>query len=197
MTRPRLVFPVILLLAGCGSSPETHYYKLSVVGAEATHAAPTAAPVQVTAVHLPPSLDRLERVVQSGPNRVQLSDQERWSAPLDEMARDVLSQDLRARLPPGAVVMPDAPAPKNTRQIVVSVAQFGPNADGEVELTGDWSLLKPGTDDVIGRQPVSLRTPAGRDADSQVGAMSRLLGQLAAQIASATGTDVKNRKPPA
>ncbi len=174
---------VTLLLAACGSSPPTHYYRLSAVDAPQRPTS-TTTPVQVAAVHLPPSLDRLERVVQNGPNSVTVSDKERWSAPLAEMTRGVLSQDLTARLSAGAVVMPDAPAPAGTRQIVVSIARFGSDGAGEVALAGDWSLLKSGTDQVLARHPIALQTHAGDDANSQVAAMSDLLGQLATRIAA-------------
>ena len=81
-------------------------------------------------------------VSEIGPNALDISDQDRWSAPLADMTRNVLSQDLATYLPPGMVVLPDAPAPATTAQIVVSIAQFGPQASGKVVLVGSWSLLK-------------------------------------------------------
>ena len=97
--------------------------------------------VQLAAVQLPPSLDRRQMVRMTGENRVGISDVDRWSAPLDKMVRNVLSQDLAERLPAGTLVLPEAPAPAGTRLVVVSVAQFGPDAGLRVRLVGNWALV--------------------------------------------------------
>ena len=75
-----------------GSRPPTHYYTLDAVPATARPAA--GAPLQVVAVHIPPALDRQEMVRETAANQVDVNDQNRWSAPFDQMAQRVLTQDL-------------------------------------------------------------------------------------------------------
>jgi uncharacterized protein len=183
MRSPILILAA-LMLASCGSSPKTHYFTLSRVPAGQERAAPIGTPVTVASVHVPQSLDRSEMVRANGDNTVEISDQERWTAPLGEMARRVLSEDLAARLPHDKVVLPDAPAPPQTAQIVVSLAEFGSDPNGKVALAGSWSLLDGERGKLLLRRDVALQAAAkGPGGNGQAAAMSELLGELASNIA--------------
>lgn len=183
MRSPILILAA-LMLASCGSSPKTHYFTLSRVPAEQERPAPIGTPVTVASVHVPQSLDRSEMVRANGDNTVEISDQERWTAPLGEMARRVLSEDLAARLPHDKVVLPDAPAPPQTAQIVVSLAEFGSDPNGKVALAGSWSLLDGERGKLLLRRDVALQAAAkGPGGSGQAAAMSELLGELASNIA--------------
>ena len=174
----------LLLLSDCGSSLKVQFYTLSVSpGLSAEHLR-ISAPVQVSAVHIPDSLDRREMVSVTGPNEVEVSDRSRWSAPLGPMTRLVLSEDLAALLPPGKVIMPDAPIPPATSKIVVTLARFGRDASGGIVLHGSWTLLTDSGKTKFRRDFV-LQQPAAEGANSEAASMSNLLGQLATRIASA------------
>ena len=173
-----------LTLAGCGSSPPTRYYTLDAVPATARPAA--GPPLQVVAVHIPPALDRQEMVRETAANQVEVSDQNRWSAPFDQMAQRVLTQDLAARLPKGAVILPEQPAPPNARKIVVDILQFERQASGDVTFDGSWSLLSAGAATPIASRHVHLQQAAGADYTAQAQAMSRILGTIADQIAASS-----------
>jgi uncharacterized lipoprotein YmbA len=181
--RRSLAVLVLLLLAGCRSSPSTHFYALSVVPGNGGSPAAVPFPVQVATVHLPPLLDRRQLVRMTGENSVQISGTERWSAALDEMVRNVLSQDLAARLPEGRVILPDAPPPPDTGTLVVTIAQFGPDATGDVHLNGSWALLTGGSNTPILKRDFHLDARPAASADAMAAAMSRALGQLASVIA--------------
>lgn len=173
-----------LLLAGCASSPRANFYTLSRIPPNAAPV-PISFPVQVAAVHLPPSLDRRQMVRLSSDNRVAISGTDRWSAPLDEMVRNVLSEDLAARLPEGATILPRAPAPRGTAALVVTITQFGPDAAGSVRLNGSWALLAGGADTPMIERDVQIDAGHAATADATAAAMSRALGQLASDIAAA------------
>jgi uncharacterized protein len=178
------LYATLLLLAGCGSSPKTNFYTLSVIpGTTGRHS--ISSPVQLTAVHLPPALDRRQMVRMSDANSVTISETNRWSAPLDEMVRNVLAQDLVARLPRGRVILPEAPAPAGTRPLVVTIARFGPDAAGEVKLAGSWALLDPSSGQPVLERDVQLSGGPAPNADATAAAMSQVMGELADQIASA------------
>lgn len=174
-----------LLLTGCGHSPPTRFYTLDAVpplhpASEGPHA-----PVQLAAVHLPPALDRPQIVTQVGPNRLQVSEQDQWGAPLDEMMRRTLAQDLLARLPQGDFITPDAPRPAGARGLVVDVVQLQATPD-RVILQANWTLTGGVSGDVQLSNTVELSAPApGRDAGAQADAISRLLGELSDRIATA------------
>ena len=184
--RSAILLTTVILLAGCGSSPKTHYFTLSRIPAGQERNASIDTPVTVAAVHVPQSLDRSEMVRATGDNSVEISDQDRWTAPLGELARRTLSEDLVERLPRDKVVLPDAPAPPHTTQIVVSLADFGVEPGGKVVLAGSWSLLDGERGKLLLRRDVALQTAArGPGGAGEAAAMSDLLGELASNIAKA------------
>jgi uncharacterized lipoprotein YmbA len=176
-----------LLLASCGSSPKTQYFTLAPVPGSAQRIS-IPVPVTVAAVHVPPALDRREMVRRTGANSVDIREQDRWTAPLGDMIREVLARDLAARLPEDKVVAPQSPTPPHTQQIVVTITQFGPDAAGKVVLDGDWSLLDGDREKLLLRHHVDLWAAApDPSADGQAAAMSELVGQLAQHIATTLG----------
>jgi uncharacterized lipoprotein YmbA len=182
-----LILLAALLVSSCGSGTPPKFYRL-VVSPPAGAAGKTAieAPITLAAVHIPPSLDRAELVRQTGQTEVAVDSQQRWAAPLADMIRDVLSQDLAARLPPGKVIPPDAPAAPGMRKIVVTIVAFGPDQRQEMHLAGDWSLLNEGAANPSLRREFALTlASSAADGAEQAAGMSRSLGQLADAIAAA------------
>jgi uncharacterized lipoprotein YmbA len=121
-------------LGACGSSPRTRFFTLEPQPPLTSSALPIeGTPITVDAVRLPPVLGRLELVRHARPDRLTVSDRDRWGAPLDQIARRVLARDLAARLRPGLIVEPDAPRPPGpTRGLTVAVQEFDINAAGRV-----------------------------------------------------------------
>lgn len=183
--RLAIAFLAVLALAGCGTSPQTRYFALSVAAGTAKARQTSAAPVTVAAVHVPSSLDRSGMVRRTGANSVVISDRNRWTGPLGAMTRRVLSQDLAARLPPDRVVPPHLPLPPHTARVVVSIAWFGPDASGRVVLDGGWSLLEGRAEKPVLRRVIALKSESTvSGGNAQAAAMSRLLGRLATRIAA-------------
>jgi uncharacterized protein len=102
-----------------------------------------------------------------------------WAAPLGELARRALTQDLVARLPQGAVVFPDSPKPPGAHGIVVDLLAF----DGAT-LDASWSVLPATRGGALRQREVRLSASAGGGPDAQPAALSALLGQLADRIAA-------------
>lgn len=185
MRRPLLSL-LLLMLASCGSSPTTRFFALEPVAGRSPGAAPALAPVGVDDVHLPALLDRLDIVRQGSQGRVLISDRDKWGAPLDEMTRRVLAQDLASRLPPGSVVLPGAAQGQLQKAaIVIDAQEFDGDGAGNVVLEADWTLLtgSPRKAVLHRHERIEAATAAGFDAQPQ--AMSRALGLLADRIAAA------------
>jgi hypothetical protein len=182
MARP-LPLVALAMLAGCSSTP-TRFWTVEPISAVAP---PTAgrslAPVQVTAVHVPLAIDRLEIVRHDSANRVTVLDFDRWSAPPGDLLRRTLTQDLITRRPTGSVVFPDAPAPPGTRAITVDILDWRQDGDRYL-LQLSWAVA--GKDAVS--HPLSLRTPAGAgDVAAQTEALGRLTAELSDRIVTALG----------
>lgn len=176
----------ILLLAGCGHSPPTHFFTLDPAPPSRPAAAiAAAAPIQLDAVHIPPALDRPQVVTQLGANRLDVHDLDQWASPLGEMMRRTLAQDLLARLPQGEFVLPDAPRPQGVRGLVVDVLQIDAAPGGQVTLQASWTLMEPGTTRAALIRNVQLTADGGPGPQGTAAAMSQLLGELADQIVGA------------
>lgn len=174
-----------MTLAGCGRSMPTRYVTLNAVPAGTPLATRSIAPIQLTAVHIPAVLDRLEVVKLASPNRLTIDDSDRWGAPLAQMIRGTLAQDLLTRLPPGTFIVPDAPAPPGTRKLVVTVLSATADASGTLTLQAQWTLLAGHPDEAALRQQVTLDSAIrGHDAIAQAAALSHGLGDLADRIAA-------------
>ena len=184
--RPRrhALLILALLLAACGSSPKTHYFTLAPVEESGEEKLSIALPVMVAEVHLPRSLDRREMVRRTGENTVEISDQDRWSAPLGDMIQRVLSEDLASRLPGDRVVPPGLPPLPRTERIVVAITQFGPDTGRRATLDGSWSLLDGAQGRPILHREITLQTASKGGGSGDAAAMSELLGELARGIAA-------------
>lgn len=183
---------LVMVLAGCGSSPKTHYFSLDVVHTSGKTRT-IDYPVQIAAVHIPAMLDRRQMVSGANGNAVSISSENRWSAALGMMTRRVLSGDLAAHLPKGRIVLPDAPVPAHTAQIVVAIERFGPDKNGHVSLDAGWTLLGAKAGKPVLRRDIRLRSPSAVTGPGPAAAaMSRLLGKFAVRIASALPTKPAN-----
>jgi len=185
----RLILAAALALAGCGSSPKADFYTL--VPVPPAHADPAAArvPLQLGKITLPEMLDRSEMVTLGPGTAVSVSDRARWAAPLKDLLRSALTTDLRDRLGASRVRDAGVPVPGGRALIVaLDVQQFAAGSSGDVVLTADWTLVHAAgnAQRVLGVHRVTLRASAGSTRGEAVSsAMSRVLGELADQIADA------------
>ena len=183
-----LIPGLIVLLAGCGSSPPTQFYTLDPVAPQTAARAAVSMPVQVVAVHIPADLDRQEMVRERAPHQLEVSDKNRWGGALDTMIQRVLTQDLARRLPPDDVVLPEEPAPPHHAAIVVDILQFDRDSSGNVIFDGSWSLTDASGDKPLLNRHVRLNAPSSSQSyGDQAAAMSRVLGELADGIAGGLG----------
>jgi uncharacterized lipoprotein YmbA len=179
MRRAFLLAPLVLALGACGSSPKTQFYTLDPVGGAPTTAHGT--PLQIGHVDLPGALDRQSIVTHAAGNRVDISDQDRWAAPLDELVRRALTEDMRTRLPHGTVLTAGDTAPPGTRTLKLNVQQFMPDTSGDVVLDADWGLEHSGKTGTPRHASIQTRMD-GHGGEAIANAMSRALGQLADDI---------------
>lgn len=186
MTALRCVLlAMVAVVASCRSSPPKRFYVLDAVPPQQHPRAGPKSDVQVAAVNIPGALDREEMVRESAADTLEISDVNRWGAPLADMAQNVLTQDLMERLPAGKVLPPRTAAPAATYEITADLLQFGRDATGTVRLEGGWSLYHLGSDTPILSRNVELsEATASPDYSAQVQAMSRLLGRFADDIAA-------------
>jgi uncharacterized lipoprotein YmbA len=173
-------------LAGCGHSPQTRFFTLDALPPTggAAGASFTGPPLRLDSVHVPAALDRVEVVRQFAANELDVSDLDHWGAPLGELARRALTQDLNERLPAGAVIFPDSPKPALAQDLIVDVLDIHTQG-GAVTVTASYTLVQTRPQvSKIQRQVVLSTLQASTDAAGQADALSRILAQLADKIAA-------------
>jgi uncharacterized protein len=191
------------LVGGCVSSEPIRFYTLTSIAPQTTVDASTGAiPLRLARVTLPGELDRVQLVRRIDSTRLQIDDQDRWAAPLDEMVRRVLSADLAARLPANSVQdANESAAGERPQALAVDIHEFYADRNCAVTLQATWVLTppqprsggKPG-------QPVQAAEPrqmtqgiqvpsagACSGADPVPEAMSRALALLSDRIVAALG----------
>jgi uncharacterized lipoprotein YmbA len=178
-TAPFLAFA----LCACAGAP-TRFYTLQPTTPEAqARAAYVGPPVRIDAVHIPASLDRPELVRDEGGDKFTVSDNDHWAAPVGELLRRVLTQDLAALLPADKVIFPDAPKLAGAQGLVVDILSITPTAEGVV-MQASWTLLPAPRGAVARQRSATLTVPsAGAGVQGNATELSALAGQLAAEIA--------------
>jgi uncharacterized lipoprotein YmbA len=195
--RTAAVLAIPLCLAACQSSPPTHYFALSEVAPATVHAValPEGMTLQVERVSIPGELDRLEMVRHGESSQLHIATFDVWAAPLDEMIRRVLSEDLGVRLAAGTVVSLNAPAGGTAQQLYLDIQEFAGDEHGMVKLRAGWVLKK--ADGTESRDVEELSVSAEtRGADALAAAMSRALGSLADRLSTKIGAQAPGTKSP-
>lgn len=174
-----------LLLGGCASAA-TDTYTLSSVppGRQVPAGAPLRPPLEMGEVSIPATIDRNEIVLNAPGDRLNVAANSIWGAPIRQLIRRALSDDLTARLPPGSVLPPGDPGPKTgLRILTVSIEQFGGDTSGHVVLNAAWILVPSGTPPtgIPRREHIDVDAGAGTP-QAVVPAMSQALGMLADRI---------------
>jgi len=173
------------MLVACASSPPMHYYTLTEAPAPSRLTIPEGQPpLRLDRVTIPTELDRSQIVRRLDSTQLQIMENDRWAAPLDETIRRILSNDLAARLPTGAVANPNEPSVGEKRQLLtVDFSEFYGDPGCTVTLRASWVVKQP---DLTGNEQVTASPPGGcKGSGSIPEAMSLALGKLSDLIAAA------------
>jgi uncharacterized lipoprotein YmbA len=179
MGRGALALALFALVSACASSVPMRYYTLTPVAPASPATATTA--VRLGHISIPREIDRLELVQRIDATRLTLHEQDRWAAPLEDLLRRTLNDDLVARLPESGSSRDAA------RTLSIDIDELIADASCNVTLRATWTLTAPQAPSI--QKTERITTPAdGACATSALPAtMSRALGELSDHIASAIG----------
>ena len=190
---PRLV-AAFLLIAGCTIlgpvKSEDRFFTLTAV------AGPSAAPdtsgivYGLGPVRIPAYLDRNEIVTRVSPTEVRYSSSDRWAEQLPVNVAAVLRQDLSSQLGTSRIVVyPWSTEAPVTYQIEVTLNRLDVDLTGQGQLLAQWAIRDGQQQRYLMLRETAL-TSAGQphDTTAAVAAMSTLLGELSAEIATAMRT---------
>jgi uncharacterized protein len=179
-----LFYIIMIVLAGCASSPPPRFYTLSATVSPAVK--PQADfTVSIGPVSVPAVVDRPQIIVRTGPNQVFIDEFDRWASPLkDDIAR-VIAENLISILGTTGVttISPQSSATGSSYRIVIDILRFDSEPGKAAILDALWTV-STSNDGPSWRMRTSLNeSTKGDDYASLVAAHSRALGKLSAEIA--------------
>jgi uncharacterized protein len=203
----RLALGACVLAAGCSVlSPQPDSSRFFILTPISDSAGSGAQPASTSAgaqlvvgvgpVEFPDYLRRLPVVKRVAPNRVDLSDEERWAEPLDKNFVRVLSENLATLL--NTQRIEKYPWPVKDRidyQVEVNVERFETTSDGQTQLSASWIIRDGASDKILYASRTAAGAPAGPDELSASAALSGDLATLSREIASRVADLRQHRAP--
>ena len=174
---------LVLLLAGCGSSPKERYYALTAPAPAAGGSGPAIA---VGPVSVPAMVDQSRIVAQTAGTEVMMYEYDRWASPLKGEIARVIAASLAQELGTTRVwSYSQATLPNPDYQVLVDVQRFDSALGEAVTIDALWTVRRaaggaPKTGRSSVREPVS-----GAGFDALVAAHSRALTHVSRDIAAA------------
>jgi uncharacterized protein len=192
---------MVLLVAGCASSPPTNRYTLSAIAVplpESGSPQSASAVVAIGPVMLPDYIDRPQIVTRQSPYRLELAAYDQWAAPLHDMLPRVLVEDVALRLPADRVVsFPQVSEGNFDYRVAVDISRFDVDTSGQATLAARWQLYARSTpralqiaDDVLQRR--SEGEGYGAYAASLSGVIADLSGHIAEAVTSARASTARS-----
>ena len=179
----------VALLTGCGHSDPTQFYDLHSVAPQAGVRAAPGLPLRIAHVEVPGAFDRPEIVREQEGNQLKVDDVSHWAAPLGQLMRGALVENLIKRLPNGQIVPADAPKPAAVIEISVEIVAIHETANS-LSIQASWTQTRPSTGDAGATtvQSASFSVPmANRSNGAYAESLSQALAQLADAIVGRLG----------
>jgi len=178
-----------LLLTACLGPGTTRPTRLFVLNATAPPAAGRSSDLRIGVgrIALPEFLNRPQIVTRTSANRLRMADFSQWAEPLEDSIPRVVSENLARSIGTDQVVVYPWPTRLEVDLTVeIAIIRFEGEADGAVSLVARWRLVRPDGTELHPLQASSyVESPTDRSTEALVAAMSRALGSLSRDIASA------------
>jgi uncharacterized lipoprotein YmbA len=174
---------VIILAAGCASTP-SRFYTLSAAPSPA--ATSSALSVVVGPVSVPAVVDRPEIVVTTGPNQVRVEEFNRWAAPLQDNLSRVIAENLVALLgTPNVTLSPQTLSADAGYRAVIEVQRFDSVPGEAAVLDAVWTVRRM-SDGKSKTGRADMREAVQENSyDALAAAHSRAVARLSQDIADA------------
>jgi len=174
------------LLSACASAP-TRFYTLADTAAPATAVASIPGGqtfIEVAPVSVPERLARPQIVVRTDATRVDILEQDRWSAPFNNELRDALASGVANRLGAVDVTRGGRPVNQPVYRIVVELRQLDAVKGGKVDATFGWTITRSDNSSSAVCRLAVVEPASGLGVDGVVQGMQRAVGNAADAIAA-------------
>jgi uncharacterized protein len=174
---------VIILAAGCASTPSRFYTLSAATGPAATS---SDLSVVVGPVSVPAEVDRPEIVVTTGPNQVRLEEFNRWASPLQNNISRAVAENLVAMLgTPHVTLSPQTLSADADYRVAIEVQSFKSTPGEAAALDAVWTVSRT-KDGKSQTGRTTVREPASENSyDALAAAHSRAVARLSQDTADA------------
>ncbi|RQS14604.1 hypothetical protein DIE07_04795 [Burkholderia sp. Bp9002] len=194
----RIATCVALAVLSACTSPPVRFHTLAApdgAGGEAAAAHP-AWLIDIQAVHVAAPADGNRLVVQRGPERADILEQERWAAPLGDEIRGGLSTRVASEVGTIDVHRVARPDGAPVYRVMVDIQRIESWPASHVLLDATWSVSAGAGQRVLTCRSI-VRSGASTGYDALVDAHRRALDALALEIAAGIRAEVTHAAQPA
>ncbi|SJZ32702.1 hypothetical protein SAMN02745119_00003 [Trichlorobacter thiogenes] len=172
----------LFLLGGCGRSPQTTFYTLTPLVAEATTPRGASPSIAIASVTLPELVDRPQLVVPDAGTRVAILETQRWAEPLKSALPRLLAENISRLMNSDRVsAYPQHAANSAEYRLFVDIQRFE-QAGNAVVVDALWEIRSAkGAKPVTGRSKL-VEPVAAADYEAVVAGYSRAVATLSKEV---------------
>jgi hypothetical protein len=176
------VVTLVMLIAGCATSPDVEYYTLSPMSAPGSEQKISLA---VGPADFPRALNRVQIMTRTSANRVTYDEFNRWAGTLEMDFLATAATNLSRLLGTDRIVAyPAPPTFAIDYRVTFDVQRFDADAAGNVTLETRWSLVDGASGDVLEQNRFSTtKTASANNYESSAAAHSAAVADLCKAIA--------------
>jgi len=189
--KPFVVTLLMLMIAGCGTSPAVHYFVLDTIDIAFVKDPDNLPVLALGPLRMPEYLNRSQMVTRGSGAELVIDDVNRWAEPLDDAIHNILASNVDGLLesmivlayPSGALLATDY-------RLVGRIARFDPAQDGLIVLEVQWGVADTDGDKLVVPRRSRYESQATEPGNpgSIAHAMSDVLAQFSHDIASEIGS---------
>ena len=178
---------LVVMTAGCGTSPSVHYYGLDTIDIAYTKDLESSPVLTLGPIRMPEYLKRSQMVTRGSSAEIIVDDFNRWAEPLGDAVNSILASNVDSLLKSMIVVAyPSAALMEVDYRLVGRIVRFDSGKDGLIVLEVQWGAADTGGNAMVtprrGRYESEATVPG--DAGAIALAMSDALAQFSRDIAS-------------
>jgi uncharacterized lipoprotein YmbA len=193
---PLIVFLLIMLQFGCGSTKPSRFYVLTPLQeAESERIQPDSESdisVGIDTLKLPDHLLRPQIATHSSANRMEYAEYDRWAESLDENFSRVLAENLSRLIPSENIyVFPWKSATVIQYYLTLEIMQFSQQKDRNISLIVFWSIYDNSTAKELLRKRTILKQPGPSSDPIDYGRLVAIMSQLVEDLSRDVVAELK------
>jgi uncharacterized lipoprotein YmbA len=180
-------FVLVLLLAGCVTSPPVDYYTLLPMSTSNAAAPPGAIVIGLGPLEVPGYLDRPQLVTQGAQGRVKVDEFNHWAEPLAEALPRVLTANVDELLDEAVVVrFPYGARIRADYRLAGRIVRFDADLSGMAVLEVQWGVQDAQANHVLAlrRTRYTAQASGARNPGAVVAALNETVAAFSRDIAS-------------